>query len=71
MQALSRLLPPSYVFENMRALVEGRGISLAGLAIAAALALAQLLAAGWIFTRTHRHALRTGLIARYAAETVS
>lgn len=71
MQALSRLLPPSYVFENMRALVEGRGVSLAGLAIAAALALAYLLAAGWIFTRTHRHALRTGLIARYAAETVS
>jgi ABC-2 type transport system permease protein len=27
--------------------------------------------AGWFFTRMYRHAVRTGLIARYSAETVS
>ena len=71
MRVIARALPPSYVFENMRAVVAGRDVSGSGLAIAAALAIAELLVAGWIFARTHRHALRSGLIARYAAETVS
>jgi ABC-2 type transport system permease protein len=71
MRALAHALPPSYVFENMRAVVESRGASGGQLAIAAALALAELGVAAWIFVRTHRYALRTGLIARYAAETVT
>lgn len=71
MQAIAHVLPPSYVFENMRAVVDGQPVSLGGLAIAAALAIAQLLAACWIFARTHARALRSGLIARYAAETVT
>lgn len=30
-----------------------------------------ILLVGWIFTRVYRHAVRTGLIARYSAESVS
>jgi ABC-2 type transport system permease protein len=30
-----------------------------------------ILLAGWYFTRIYRHAVRTGLIARYSAETAS
>ena len=36
-----------------------------------ALAVLYVLLASWIFSRVHRHAVRTGLIARYSAETVS
>jgi ABC-2 type transport system permease protein len=46
-------------------------VSAGDLAIAVALALADLLLAGWIFARPHRRALATGLIARYSAETVT
>lgn len=71
MRVIGYALPPSYVFENMRAVVAGAGASPEGLAIAAVLAVGDLLVAGWIFSRTHRHALHTGLIARYTAETVT
>jgi ABC-2 type transport system permease protein len=30
-----------------------------------------LLLAGWAFARVYRHAIRTGLIGRYSAETVT
>ena len=71
MQPLSRLLPPSYVFENLRAVVVGGSPSWSGLAIGAALAIADLVLACLLFRRVHRGALRSGLIARYAAETVT
>jgi ABC-2 type transport system permease protein len=71
LRAIGRALPPSYVFENMRAVVAGSGASAEDLAIAVALALADLLLAGWVFARTHRRALATGLIARYSAESVT
>ena len=64
------MLPPSYVFEGMRAVVAGQTVSGAALAIAAVIAIAELFLCAWVFARTHRKALRTGLIARYAAETV-
>jgi ABC-2 type transport system permease protein len=35
------------------------------------LALAYLLLMAWAFTGVYRHAVRTGLIARYSAETVN
>jgi ABC-2 type transport system permease protein len=41
------------------------------LALAAVLALADVVLAGLVFARVHRHAVRTGLIARYSAESVS
>lgn len=71
MQAVSRALPPSYVFEGLRAVAAGRGASLAALAWGAALALLYVVAAGGVFAATHRHVVRTGLVARYSAESVS
>ena len=71
MRAVARLLPPSYVFEGLRAVVSGGSLRLADLAWSAGLTLGYLLLAGWIFVRVHRFALRTGLIARYSAETAS
>jgi ABC-2 type transport system permease protein len=71
MQVIAHGLPPSYVFESMRGVVAGHGGSPARLGIAAALAVVDLVLAGWVFSRTHRFAIRSGLIARYAAETVT
>ncbi|AXQ27750.1 ABC transporter permease [Solimonas sp. K1W22B-7] len=71
MQAIGRLMPPSYVFEGMRAVVAGQGVSWPLLLGGLALAMAQVLAAGWVFARVHRHAVRSGLLARYSAESVS
>ena len=64
------ILPPSYVFEGMRAVVAGGQPPWDGLAIAAALALVYLLGACWLFARL-QVAIRSGLLARYSAETVS
>lgn len=71
MQAIGRTMPPTYVFEGMRAIVGGWAPPWDMLAIAAALALLYLGLAGLIFTRVYRYAIRTGLIARYSAETAS
>ena len=71
MQAVSRALPPSYVFEGVRAAASGHPGSVSGLAIGAALAAGYVLLACWLFARVFRHAVRTGLIARYSAESVS
>jgi ABC-2 type transport system permease protein len=71
MQPISRLLPPAYVFEGMRSLVAGRAASAAALAWGAGLALLYVLLGSWVFVRVYRHAVRTGLIGRYSAETVS
>ncbi len=71
MQWFSRLLPPSYVFEGMRAVVAGRHFDAALLAAALVLSIVYLLLAYWIFARVFRYAVATGLIARYSAESVS
>ena len=71
MQALAALLPPSYVFEGMRAVVEGGPVSLEAALWGGGLAVIYLLAACWFFTRTYRYAVRTGLLARYAAESAA
>ena len=71
MQYVAYALPPSYVFEGLRGVVSGRGASVITLAFGAAMAAAYVVLAGWYFTRMYRHAVRTGLIARYSAETVS
>jgi ABC-2 type transport system permease protein len=71
MQAISLALPPSYVFEGMRAVVAGKPAPWGELAIATGLAGVYLLAACLVFAATYRFAIRTGLIARYSAETVS
>ncbi|HET7823705.1 MAG TPA: ABC transporter permease [Anaeromyxobacter sp.] len=71
MQAFSWALAPSYVFEAMRALAAGTPVSWGSLGWGALLATASIVLAGWGFARVYRHAVRTGLVARYSAETVS
>jgi len=71
MQAFAHVLAPAYVFEGLRQVVAGHGAPAEKLAIGAALALAYLALACLFFARVHRYAIRTGLIARYSAETVS
>lgn len=71
MQWVAHLLPPSYVFEGMRAIVQGGAFQAEQLLWGAGLSVLDLLLACWLFARIYRHAVRTGLIARYSAETVS
>ncbi len=71
MQWTARLLPPSYVFENVRATVNGQQTWWVGLALSGAMALGYIALAALMFTRVFRLAVRTGLIARYSAESVS
>jgi ABC-2 type transport system permease protein len=71
MQVIARLLPPSYVFEGMRAVVAGQPAPWGQLAIGAGLAVIYVILACLFFTSVYRYAIRTGLIARYSAESVS
>ena len=71
MQTLSYVLPPSYVFEGMRAIVLGGAVSGPGLFGGAWLAVLYILVGCWFFKRTYQRAIRTGLIARYSAESIS
>ena len=71
MRPVARVLPPSYVFEGMRGVLAGRSVPLAPLAGGAVLAAAYVVLAAWLFRTVHRYAVRTGLVARYAAESVS
>ena len=71
MQAVAYLLPPSYVFEGMRAIVLDGGFSIAKLGWSAGLVLIYMLLACWFFVRVYRYAVRTGLLARYSAESLS
>jgi ABC-2 type transport system permease protein len=71
MQALSRALAPSYVFEGMRAIVAGRPAPWGQLGFGLGLAALYLVLACLAFGGVWRHAIRTGLIARYSAETAS
>ena len=71
MRPVAWLLPPTYVFEGMRAIVAGSAATAGALAVGALIALFYVLLACWYFGGVHRYAVRTGLIARYAAESVS
>jgi ABC-2 type transport system permease protein len=71
MRGVSYLLPPSYVFESMRAILAHRTMHVPSLLAGGLLAMLYVLLACWFFKRTYQHAVRTGLIARYSAETVS
>lgn len=71
MQGIARALPPSHVFEGLRAIVGGGHASWAALAWGTLLALGYVLLAGWFFARIFRQAVRSGLLARYSAESVS
>jgi len=71
MQWVGRLLPPSYVFESLRATVRGHRPWWAGLVVSSLFAALYIALAAFTFTRVFRFAVRTGLIARYSAESVS
>jgi ABC-2 type transport system permease protein len=71
MRVISHALAPSYVFEGMRAIVGGQEPPWGQLAFGLGLAGLYVVAACVVFGKVWRHAIRTGLIARYSAETVS
>ncbi len=71
MQVVAHVLPPSYVFESMRSIVAGHPGSPSAMAAGASLVIAYIAGACWIFASVYYRAVRTGLIARYSAESVS
>jgi ABC-2 type transport system permease protein len=70
LRAISYALPPAYVFEGMRTIVRGAPMPGGTLLIAVGLSGVYLLAACAFFASVHRRAVRTGLLARYSAESV-
>ena len=70
-QYISRLLPPSYVFEGIRAIVSGSAFPTESLIIGFALSVIYLVGAYAVFAAVYRKAVRTGLVARYSAESLS
>jgi ABC-2 type transport system permease protein len=71
MQYPARFLPASYVFEAMRHIVANQAVAPMDLAISLALAVFYVVLTGWFFTRIYRYVVRSGLIARYSAESLS
>ncbi len=70
MRAIANMLPPSYVFEGVRTVLAGGSAPWPQLATGAALAVLYILLACRLFARVHRYAVKSGLIARYSAESV-
>jgi ABC-2 type transport system permease protein len=71
MQAIARILPPSYVFEGMRAIVRGTRWNPSTLGIGFALSVLYIIAAALFFRQVFRTAVQTGLLARYSAESTA
>ncbi len=70
MQFIGRLLPVSYVFDGLRRIVSGSGVPATSLATGAGLGILYVVLACWFFTRVFKYAVRTGILARYSAESV-
>ena len=62
------VVPPAYVFEGMRGVLLTHRVDWSALSHGAGLAAAELLLAAYVYGRVYRHAVRTGLLARYSAE---
>lgn len=71
MRCIAYCIPPSYVFEGLRGIVGGGTINVAGLIWGGCLAIMYIFLAYWFFVKIYKHALKTGLIARYSAESLS
>jgi ABC-2 type transport system permease protein len=71
MQWVAHAVPPAYVFEGMRTLLNGGGFPAALLMQGVGVAVAELLLAAYYYGRVYRHAVRTGLLARYSAESAA
>ncbi len=69
MQQVATILPPTYVFEQLRAVIAGQPTDLSQLLLGFLLSIGYIILASWVFVRVHRRMIRTGLIARYNAET--
>jgi ABC-2 type transport system permease protein len=67
---ISQLLPPSHVFEGMRTIISHGAFPVSKLFQGGCLTLLYLCLACLVFRRVYRQAVRTGLIARYSAESV-
>jgi ABC-2 type transport system permease protein len=61
MQAIAAAMPPSNVFEGMRAVVAGEPAPWGKLALGGGLALVYLVLACLVFTAVYRIAIRSGL----------
>ncbi len=71
MQSVSRILPPSYVFEGLRAIVLGKEFPLTYLFISVGLAVIYILLAYLFFVKIYKNSLRTGSLVRYSAESLT
>lgn len=71
MRVFSLLLPPSYVFEGIRRILSGGSVTGLQLIWPVCLAFIYLFLSCCFFIQMYRRAVRTGLIARYSAETIS
>ena len=71
MRAVGHLLPPSYVFETMRSVVTGGRHRAAPCCSQHRAALpCTSCSPAWLFAAVHRYTVRSGLLARYSAESV-
>jgi len=73
MRIVSYMLPPAYIFESMRSLLNSQTLDnrlLIHLLIAGVMALLYLLLAYLFFNQVYRRNLKTGSIARFTAEEV-
>ncbi|MCY1040170.1 ABC transporter permease [Corallococcus sp. bb12-1] len=71
MQWVGRTLPPSYVFEGVRTLAAGGEFPVSMLGWGLGLAVLDIVLAALCFQWVYRYAVRTGLLARYSAESVN
>jgi ABC-2 type transport system permease protein len=71
MQWIAHALPPSYVFEGMRALLAGGAFPMRLLIGGIAVSAAEIILAMYFYARVYKHAVRTGLLARYSAESAA
>jgi ABC-2 type transport system permease protein len=70
MQAVAVILPPSHIFEALRTVIGGGRPAGSELAWAVGLALFYVLLSALTFTSVYRYVVRSGLLARYSAESV-
>ena len=71
LQPIARIIPASWLFESLRSVIAGHRVPLDQLGIGCALAAVYVVLASWFFRSMYLHAVRTGLVARYSAETVT
>lgn len=71
MQIIGKFLAPTYVFEGVRAIVAGKAYPVSSLVVGAVLGFFSIALAYAFFVSVYRRAIRTGLIARYSAETTA